>query len=160
MHFNIVKPVSPESIAALNFDSFTSYVWIHHVAMSGFPESSYTQASKDYFKYADRAAKVFPIPYYPNVSVGWDSSPRCDPDSTFKVRGYPCTPILSENTPEAFKKSLQQAKAFLDNHPDSKNILTINSWNEWTEGSYLEPDVMYKFSYLKAIKQVYQSKKN
>ena len=33
-------------------------------------------------------------------------------------------------------------------------LITINSWNEWTETSYLEPDDLYGYGYLEAIKDV------
>jgi hypothetical protein len=39
--------------------------------------------------------------------------------------------------------------------PPAQRILTINAWNEWTEGSYLEPDTEHGFAYLEAIKQVF-----
>lgn len=35
-----------------------------------------------------------------------------------------------------------------------KRILTIYCWNEWTEGSYLEPDEVHGMAYLKAVKSV------
>ncbi len=41
---------------------------------------------------------------------------------------------------------------------DQKNrpkILTVNAWNEWTEGSYLEPDTCYGLRYLEAIREVF-----
>ncbi len=34
-------------------------------------------------------------------------------------------------------------------------ILTINAWNEWTEGSYLEPDTVYGLGYLEAIRDIF-----
>ena len=34
-------------------------------------------------------------------------------------------------------------------------LITINSWNEWTEGSYLEPDQHFGFGYLEAIRRVF-----
>jgi hypothetical protein len=40
--------------------------------------------------------------------------------------------------------------------PRGPRILTINSWNEWTEGSYLEPDARNSTGYLEAIKQVFR----
>jgi hypothetical protein len=29
-----------------------------------------------YFAYWDKAEKILGVPYFPNVSMGWDSSPR------------------------------------------------------------------------------------
>lgn len=35
-------------------------------------------------------------------------------------------------------------------------LITINSWNEWTETSYLEPDDKYGYGYLQEIKRVFK----
>ena len=61
--------------------------------------------------------------------------------------------ILKNNTPENFEKALVQAKDFADKH--GVNLITINSWNEWTEMSYLLPDNIYGTGYLDAIKRVF-----
>ena len=34
-------------------------------------------------------------------------------------------------------------------------LITINSWNEWTETSYLQPDNLYGYGYLEAVKRVF-----
>jgi hypothetical protein len=158
LNLNAVNVNDAALVEKLGFNSFTSYVWIHHIPLSTFPESDYTTAKNDYFRYAENVVKKFKIPYYPNVSMGWDASPRCDPGIDFKNLGYPCTPVLTGNTPEAYKSALIQSKQFLDDHPAAKGILTLNSWNEWTEGSYLEPDIKHKMKYLEAIKAVFKNK--
>jgi hypothetical protein len=58
-------------------------------------------------------------------------------------------------TPENYKYFLTKTKAWLDQHPESMNILTLNSWNEWVEGSYIEPDTKNGTKYLDAIRDVF-----
>jgi hypothetical protein len=62
---------------------------------------------------------------------------------------------MSGNTPEAFRTALTKAKTWLDHRDPADRILTINAWNEWTEGSYLEPDTVNGMAYLEAIKAVF-----
>ena len=47
------------------------------------------------------------------------------------------------------------AKRYLAQHPGQVPLVTINSWNEWTETSYLQPDDLYGYGYLEAIKAVF-----
>lgn len=140
---------------ALGFDSITSYVWIHHDAIPNFPAS-------DYAEYRDLALRNFAtftseykLPYFPNVSMGWDASPRTIQSDVLDDIGYPHTPILVDNTPEAFRVALAYAKNFIEANTNPR-ILTINSWNEWTEGSYLEPDTKNGYGYLEAIRDVFK----
>jgi hypothetical protein len=51
-----------------------------------------------------------------------------------------------------------KARQFLDKSSLASKILTINAWNEWTEGSYLEPDTINGMGYLKAIRNVFVEK--
>ena len=139
----------------LGFDSITSYVWMHHHPMPDFPTTSYAQfrevSVKDYEKFTHQ----YTLPYFPNVSMGWDSSPRTIQSDVFDNLGYPFIPILEGNTPDEFKKSLEAVKNFLDQGKTPPKLFTINAWNEWTEGSYLEPDKEYGMAYLEAIKEVF-----
>ena len=48
-----------------------------------------------------------------------------------------------------------QPRAYLDAQPHGPKVLTINAWNEWTEGSYLEPDTVNRLGYLEALKAVF-----
>ncbi|MBQ2249260.1 MAG: glycoside hydrolase family 99-like domain-containing protein [Clostridia bacterium] len=48
------------------------------------------------------------------------------------------------------------AKEYVDTHPNLRApLITVNSWNEWTETSYLLPDDLYGYGYLEAIKRVF-----
>ncbi len=139
----------------LGFTSTTSYVWIHHV-QPDFPEQAYPEVQAQYFSYAENFSASIDLPYYPNVTMGWDSSPRTKQTENFSHLGYPFTGTLSNNTPENFREALLEMREYLDQHPGSGKIFNINCWNEWTEGSYLEPDTIHGMAYLEAIKEVFE----
>ena len=63
--------------------------------------------------------------------------------------------IVKNNTPENFEKALLKAKNYADAHPGRAPLITINSWNEWTETSYLMPCTKYGYGYLQAVKKVF-----
>lgn len=140
----------------LGFDSFTSYVWIHHARSDAFPTCQYQVIFDQYLSYWQEIASKVDLPYYPNVTVGWDSSPRTVQSDAFLNVGYPFMPAMAGSTPEAFHTALKTVKARMDEStsPGAK-ILTINAWNEWTEGSYLEPDTRYGMGYLEAIRDLF-----
>ena len=141
-------------VEELGFDSVTSYVWFHHV---DFPdlETDYNFVRDAYLGYWDDAKKRFRQPFYPNVTMGWDSSPRAHQADEFGNFGYPFTNTISGNTPARFRRALEMAKERLLREPAPHRILNINSWNEWTEGSYLEPDTVHGMKYLEAVRDVF-----
>jgi molybdenum cofactor biosynthesis enzyme MoaA len=93
--------------------------------------------------------REFSVPYFPHVATDWDTNSRF-------VEYMPC--IKEGVNPENFRKYLLKAKAYLDDHPDQYKLVTINSWNEWSEGSYLEPDTEHGMKYLEAVKEVFCQK--
>lgn len=146
----------PEQVAdELGFDSVSSYVWIHHHRAAQFPVVEYNIVRDAYFNYWDEAASRFRQPYYPNVTMGWDSSPRTVQSDRFIDRGYPFMYVISDNTPENFRRALEMAKAKVESSGVPHPFITINAWNEWTEGSYLEPDRVNGMRYLEAIRDVF-----
>ncbi len=153
-----VKNVS-ELIDFLGFNSVTSYVWVHHVRLPQFPQTPFDFVRQKYFEYARKAIRQFNVPYYPNVTMGWDPSPRCNQNDPFEPQGYPFMATIGGNTPQAFKEALLEMKTFLQQQPPADRIVTINAWNEWTEGSYLEPDTVNGMKYLEAIKAVFGNDK-
>jgi predicted GH43/DUF377 family glycosyl hydrolase len=149
------KPAdTPKLVRDLGFDSVTSYVWIHHVPL---PQqvTDYNFVRDAYFQYWDGAKTLFDVPYYPNVSMGWDSSPRAAQEDEFGNFGYPFTNTMGQNTPQNFRAALELTKQRLLAQPDGPRIFNINCWNEWTEGSYLEPDTVNGLQYLEAVRDVF-----
>ena len=94
----------------------------------------------------EKLDKTLPFPYFPHVSVGWDNNPRFN---DFRPG------VMKNCTPENIEKALRMAKAYADAHPGQPPLITVNSWNEWTETSYLEPDDLYGYGYLEAIRRVF-----
>jgi hypothetical protein len=167
VHWNLVawgNPILPvenapsnttELIKALGFNSATSYVWIHHTQLPE-TQTDYNWVRYRYFEHWEKAKAEYGVPYFPNVSMGWDPTPRCDLKSEWANVGYPFMNTIGNNTPENFKIALQMTKDKLLSDPNGPRILNINCWNEWTEGSYLEPDTINGMKYLEAVREVFK----
>lgn len=143
-------------IRDLGFDSVGSYVWVHDTPPRRFPATPYGEVAKEAAARWAMTRRSFPLPFHPNVTMGWDASPRTAPGDDFVNEGYPFMPVLSGNTPEAFRAALLDARDYLDGAGLNPSILTINAWNEWTEGSYLEPDTVHGEAYLRAIRDTFR----
>ena len=139
----------------LGVASVTSYVWIHHVPLA-FPAMPYPECQAAYEAYRDEACERYaPVPYHPNVTMGWDASPRTVASDRYEPVGYPFMGTLGENTPEAFRDALASARDWCARRGGNEPVVTINAWNEWTEGSYLEPDTIHGMAYLEAVRDVF-----
>lgn len=144
----------PEKILReLGFDSFSSYVWIHHAQLKQFPTSPYADVAGQYFDYWRKIESVVSLPYLPNVTMGWDSSPRTLPSDRFRPIGYPFMALIRDNSPAKFRESIEMALRRIRESGHGLNALTINAWNEWTEGSYLEPDTHWGMGFLEALRE-------
>ncbi len=137
---------SAEVMRLLGIDSFSHYQFVHFTDI----DRDYGEIMEDVKEVWDSAEESYGIPYYAHVSCGWDNNPRFK-----KFRPG----IVKNNTPEAFERALVAAKEYtdkmLEKHPERPALITVNSWNEWTETSYLEPDDLYGYGYLEAIKKVF-----
>ena len=138
----------------MGFDSFTSYnsagatpVW-----QTAFPRVGYAEAAREYLDFAERTIRNLPVPYYPVVTSGWDSSPRTIQSDTYRFGPYPFMPVM-EPEEEPFEKLFSDLKRLIKKYDDANRIIFINAWNEWTEGSYLEPDTHNKYKLLEIIKK-------
>ncbi len=133
-------------VPALGFDSVSHYQFVHFTDC----HRDYLDILPDVAKEWERIRAEYDVPYYPHVTIGWDNNPR---------HLFTSYPIMKNNTPENFKKGLEMAKEYADKHNDVP-LITINSWNEWTEMSYLEPDDVNGYGYLEAIRDVFTEQKD
>jgi hypothetical protein len=131
-----------EVVEKLGFDSLTHYQFCHFADVN----RDYGLVMQDVKKEWEAVKANYKAAYYPHVSIGWDSSPR-----TPKHLGA----VMKNNTPAAFEKALREAKAFVDAQPGRPPLITVNSWNEWTETSYLQPCNLYGYGFLEAVKRVF-----
>lgn len=128
-------------LSYFGFKSLTNYCWAHLQNPDG-----------DYEVWGDASVNMwngfreqFSMTYFPNVTVSWDANPRFP----FKA-GY-----IHNSTPSKFEKYLIRAKNYIDENHIEPKMITINAWNEWSEGSYLEPDTTWQYGYLEAVKNVF-----
>ena len=151
-------PGWPKLCHDLALDSLTSYTWVHHGALNynTFPVSDYVWGRDKYLSFWARAKTEYGIPYFPNAMVNWDNSPRAATNADWSHPGaHVVNPVVTGNTPAAFKQSLEIIKQRLLAAPTQPKIVTINAWNEWPEGSCLEPAERYGYGYLEAIQAVF-----
>lgn len=144
-----------QAVEEMGFSSAGNYTWIQNYEMKEFPIDDYHLMAEAMYVHWEDQRRGYKVPFFPNVTMGWDSSPRTDQTEEFKNRGYPWIPVLGGNTPEAFRGALQRAKAFVNTLPAGQRLVTINAWNEWTEGSYLLPDTEQGKAYLEAIGKIF-----
>lgn len=99
---------------------------------------SYDQVWKDILKEAKISAKDS----YLCGFVNYDDSPR---------RGQKAR-IITGGSPEKFEKYMK--KLLKISKEQNKEYVFLMAWNEWGEGSYLEPDSENNYAYLEAIKRL------
>jgi hypothetical protein len=129
-----------ELVRLLGFHSVTNYQFAHMTNVN----RDFLDIIEDIKPLWEKIKGEYGVTYYPHVSIGWDNNPRYQ---NFIPN------ITTNNGPENFKKCLLAVKEFCDRN--NVNLITVNSWNEWTETSYLEPDDLYGYGYLEAIRDVF-----
>jgi len=128
------------SVKTMGFNSIAMY------NMGGLNEDYIVYGSNS-VRIREQMDSILDIPVFPCVSIGWDDTPRFPAKGIRDVVHY-------HNNPQSFAALLSKAKKYADSHPEQPPLITINAWNEWVEGSYLLPDMLYGFGYLEAVKEV------
>lgn len=104
----------------------------------------YCKIIKNYFVEQDRLENI-----YPTIIPNFDRTPRS---------GKNTNNIWFGSTPELFKKNIQDALNLISQKNDEHKIIFLQSWNEWGEGNYIEPDLQFGHGYLNALKECVEDK--
>lgn len=83
-----------------------------------------------------------PFDYFRSNVPMWDNTARYGSEAL----------LLHGSTPQSFQRwmehSISDAQA---NLPPDRRFIVVNAWNEWAEGTHLEPDTRYGYSYLNCV---------
>lgn len=97
----------------------------------------YEKVMKNYYTDEDKLDYIFPT-----LMPRRDRTPRSGKNSL----------IYSNSTPEKFKEVTKKALDCVKDKNDERKVIFLDSWNEWGEGSYMEPDLVYGHGYLDVLK--------
>lgn len=119
----------------------TAYKAINGLLRKIFPGSyveryDYKKIMDNYYSPEDRKAKV-----YPQLLAGWDRSPRSGRKAV----------VYYNNTPESFEYAVKKVLECVEEKDAEHRIIFLNSWNEWGEGAYMEPDLRYGKKFIQIL---------
>ena len=144
---NVDAVIDNFSLVKLPETELAKATLVERAALEGVIAADYSDYGRQALQVLDQRPTALGVTYFPLVSMGWDGSPRnCSMG------------MVLNNTPEKWREFLRKTKNWLDRHPESKGIVTLNSWNEWVEGSYIEPDMVNGTKYLDAVREVFGPK--
>lgn len=110
---------------------------MRHIGIpAGSQKYDYEKTVANYFAPEDSWENV-----YPTILPQWDRTPRVASQDGVYINA----------TPEKFARHILQAKEMIKNKEKEHQILFLKSWNEWGEGNYVEPDLLYGHGFLDAI---------
>ncbi|MGC8668135.1 MAG: glycoside hydrolase family 99-like domain-containing protein [Chthonomonadales bacterium] len=128
------------------YDAVTAYNWPGLAMPPGTLRAPFRTLIEGYVRNWQSLVEQVPIPLMVPISGGWDSRPwHGDADL-----------VRTGRTPALFRRHLADAKTFMQSHPAKTLPLAIvEAWNEFGEGSYIEPHQEAGFAYLDAIRSVF-----
>ena len=80
--------------------------------------------------------------YIVPVGSNWDDRPRAREKAL----------VITGKTPDQFEKLCRGSLNYIDKR---NNLAIIEAWNEWGEGSFIEPDKAFGFAFLDRVRKVY-----
>ena len=153
-------------LADLGVDEGVRYWWpVRHADDGRFTEYALTDEYADFIDAGidtfARDEAFYDIPVNITVVNGLDQSPRTIQSETYEnLERYPWYPVVIHRNTAEFERALKAAKAFAQRAEYKGHFITVTSWNEWTEGNYLEPDAKFGYGYLECIKKIFMEDAN
>ncbi|HPU34228.1 MAG TPA: glycoside hydrolase family 99-like domain-containing protein [Phycisphaerae bacterium] len=134
-------PAAGQQLKNAGFDSLTAYNYLRTGALA--IHSPYRQFLLGHEAIWRDMREADALPYIPLLTVGWDARPWHGPRTQRK---------FARET-RHFAEALRQLKAHLD--ATGERMAILEAWNEWGEGSYIEPNAEFGFKDLEAIREVF-----
>lgn len=147
-------PATISNFRKTGFNSISHYVWLPD--WKGKYKQDYGKLieirSSEWKGFADKSG----LTYFPSVSPGWDATPRASIKGYHKPERYPWWPVVVNEDPKLFANFLGRALSFTKKF-NNLQLSFIASWNEWSEGHYLEPDKRFGTAWLEAVRKEKQN---
>jgi hypothetical protein len=108
----------------------------------------------------------FPKQTVPGLEKGWEDARNMlgrdylvstTPMQDWRGLTRPTLYVMMHVSPRAYEEMLMRARRHIESH-GLRKIITIEAWNEWVEGSYMEPSIEYGYQWLEAIHKVFPAK--
>lgn len=84
------------------------------------------------------------IDVIPTIIPNWDHTPRSGMGGT----------VIIKSSPSLFKKHVLDVLNIIEKKPADSRLVFLKSWNEWGEGNYMEPDLIWGNQYLDTLKKL------
>jgi len=133
-----------DKLAQMGFSACTAYNYAgNRLTDAGSPlRAPYDEMVDAYEAMWKQVTSDGALPYIVPVAPGWDSRPWYGP------RAF----VRTGSTPAKFREMCERAKRYVD---PKLNLLISECWNEFGEGSFIEPTVEHGFGALDAIREVF-----
>lgn len=143
---------APRRLASVRTgDAITGYSYAHLTTGTpfGLPGAApYAELVEALPAHWDMIREAAQLPFIVGTQSGWDSTPRTlahDRQPQYRW-------VRTGNTAELFKATLEQGRKRIN---EDLPFFLIEAWNEWGEGSFIEPSHSHGFGHLEAIRKVF-----